>query len=197
VWEWAKKNDRTLGLSNEVYVACEILKRAWRDAHPATTALWKAASESTRAAIKNPGETFNIGQHLKVSRDGTWLRLRLPSGRYLCYINPKVDDDGQISYFGVNQYTRQWGPIKTYGGKLVENATQAFARDILGHSMPIIEAAGYPIVLSVHDELLTETPDSDAFNVDDLSRMMSAAPSWAKGIPLAAAGFETYRYRKE
>jgi len=197
VWEWAKKNDRTLGLSNEVYVACEILKRAWRDAHPATTALWKAASESTRAAIKNPGETFSIGQHLKVRRDGTWLRLRLPSGRYLCYINPKVDDDGQISYFGVNQYTRQWGPIKTYGGKLVENATQAFARDILGHSMPIIEAAGYPIVLSVHDELLTETPDSDAFNVDDLSRMMSAAPSWAKGIPLAAAGFETYRYRKE
>ena len=197
VWEWAKKNDRALGLSNEVYVACEILKRAWRDAHPATTALWKAAGDSVRAAIKNPGETFSIGQHLKVRRDGAWLRLRLPSGRYLCYINPKVDDDNQISYFGVNQYTRQWGPIKTYGGKLVENATQAFARDILGHSMPIIEAAGYPIVLSVHDELLTETPDSDAFTVDGLSKMMACAPAWAKGIPLAAAGFETYRYRKE
>ena len=107
------------------------------------------------------------------------------------------DDDGQISYFGVNQYTRQWGPIKTYGGKLVENATQAFARDILGSTMPAVERAGYEIVLSVHDELLTETPDTDEFNVAELSTMMSTAPTWAAGIPLAAAGFETYRYRKD
>jgi DNA polymerase len=197
MWKWASSKKRTLGLPQDVYVACEVLKRAWRDAHPQTTALWHAAGDSVRAAIKNPGETFDIGQHLKARRDGAWLRLRLPSGRYLCYINPKVDDDGQISYFGVNQYTRQWGPIKTYGGKLIENATQAFARDILGSTMPAVERAGYEIVLSVHDELLTETPDTDAFNVAELSTMMSTAPTWAAGIPLAAAGFETYRYRKD
>jgi len=197
MWKWASSKKRTLGLPQDVYVACEVLKRAWRDAHPQTTALWHAAGDSVRAAIKNPGETFDIGQHLKARRDGAWLRLRLPSGRYLCYINPKVDDDGQISYFGVNQYTRQWGPIKTYGGKLIENATQAFARDILGSTMPGIELLGYQIVLSVHDELLTETPDTDEFNVAELSTMMSEAPHWAKGIPLAAAGFETYRYRKD
>ena len=125
------------------------------------------------------------------------MRIRLPSGRYLCYINPSVDDDGQITYFGVNQYTRQWGRIKTYGGKLIENCTQAFARDILAYNMPAIEAKGYQIVLSVHDELLTETPDREEFNADELGQMMSIAPSWAKGIPLAAAGFETYRYRKD
>jgi len=197
VWKWASGKKRTLGLPQDVYVACEVLKRAWRDAHSQTTALWRAAGDSVRAAIQNPGETFDIGQHLKARRDGAWLRLRLPSGRYLCYINPKVDDSGQISYFGVNQYTRQWGPIKTYGGKLIENATQAFARDILGSTMPAVERAGYEIVLSVHDELLTETPDTDAFNVDALSTMMSTAPTWAAGIPLAAAGFETYRYRKD
>jgi DNA polymerase len=197
VWSWAKKNERTLGLSNEVYVACEILKKAWREAHPCTVALWKAAGESVRAAINNPGETFPIGQHLKARRDGAWLRIRLPSGRYLCYLNPEVDDAGQISYMGVNQYTRKWDRLKTYGGKLIENATQAFARDILAYNMPAIERSGYSIVLSVHDELLTETPDTDDYNVDTLSAMMATAPSWAQGIPLAAAGFETTRYRKE
>jgi DNA polymerase len=197
MWGWAKKKKRTLGLTMEIYVACEVLKRAWRDAHAATSALWAAAGEAVRLAIKNPGESFPIGQHLKARRDGAWLRLRLPSGRYLCYINPSVDDDGQITYFGVNQYTRQWGRIKTYGGKLIENATQAFARDILAYNMPAIEAKGYQIVLSVHDELLTETPDSEEFNADELGQMMSIAPPWAKGIPLAAAGFETARYRKD
>jgi DNA polymerase len=197
MWGWAKKKKRTLGLTMEVYVACEVLKRAWRDAHAATSALWASAGEAVRLAIKNPGESFPVGQHLKARRDGAWLRLRLPSGRYLCYINPSVDDDGQITYFGVNQYTRQWGRIKTYGGKLIENATQAFARDILAYNMPAIEAKGYQIVLSVHDELLTETPDSDEFNADELGQMMSIAPPWAKGIPLAAAGFETARYRKD
>jgi DNA polymerase len=197
MWGWAKKKKRTLGLTMEIYVACEVLKRAWRDAHAATSALWASAGEAVRLAIKNPGESFPVGQHLKARRDGAWLRLRLPSGRYLCYINPSVGDDGQITYFGVNQYTRQWGRIKTYGGKLIENATQAFARDILAYNMPAIEAKGYQIVLSVHDELLTETPDREEFNADELGQMMSIAPPWAKGIPLAAAGFETARYRKD
>jgi DNA polymerase len=196
MWQWAQKKKRTLGLPMDVYVACEVLKTAWREAHANTKALWAAAGEAVRLAIKNPGEMFPIGEHLKARRDGAWLRIRLPSGRYLCYINPDVDDEGQISYFGVNQYTRQWGRIKTYGGKLIENATQAFARDILAHNMPAIEAAGYEIVLSVHDELLTETPDSPEFNADELGRLMATQPPWSVGIPLAAAGFETSRYRK-
>ena len=197
MWNWAQKKKRTLGLPMDVYVACEVLKRAWRDAHAATQALWGAAGEAVRLAIKNPGESFPIGQHLKARRDGAWLRIRLPSGRYLCYINPSVDDEGQITYFGVNQYTRTWGRIKTYGGKIIENCTQAFARDVLAYNMPAIEAKGYEIVLSVHDELLCETPDREEFNADELGRMMATAPDWATGIPLAAAGFETYRYRKD
>ena len=197
MWTWAQKKKRTLGLPMEVYVACEVLKTAWRDAHPNTRALWAAAGDSVRAAIRSPGESFAIGQHLKARVDGKWLRIRLPSGRYLCYINPSVDDDGQITYFGVNQYTRQWGRIKTYGGKLIENCTQAFARDVLAYNMPAIEAADYEIVLSVHDELLTETPDLPEFNAETLGQMMATAPQWARGIPLSAAGFETTRYRKD
>lgn len=195
--EWFRKQRRsTHGLSDRVWVACEVLVLSWREAHANTKALWAAAGEAVRLAIANPGEAFPIGQHLKARVDGAWLRIRLPSGRYLCYIQPKVADDGQITYFGVNQYTRQWGPIKTYGGKLIENCTQAFARDILAYNMPAIERAGYEIVLSVHDELLTETPDSDDYNVDALAGMMASPPPWAPGIPLAAAGFETTRYRK-
>jgi DNA polymerase len=197
MWKWAKSKKRTLGLPENIYVACEILKRAWRDAHPNTTALWKAAGDSVRAAIANPGESFAIGEHLKARRDGAWLRIRLPSGRYLCYINPKVEDDGQITYFGVSQYTRQWGAIKTYGGKLIENCTQAFARDILAYNMKQIDGMGYEIVLSVHDELLTETPDTRSYSHEILSDLMADPPPWAQGIPLAAAGFETYRYRKD
>ena len=194
---WFKKQRRsTHGLSEHVWVACETLVLLWRDAHPNTVGLWKAAGESVRAAIQNPGVTFEIGEHLKARRDGAWLRIRLPSGRYLCYVHPRVAEDGQISYLGVNQYTRRWGQIKTYGGKLVENATQAFARDVLAANMPLIEGCGYEIVLSVHDELLTETPDNSDFTSDALALMMSHCPPWAKGLPLAAAGFECYRYRK-
>ena len=194
--EWVKKKRRsTFGLSDRVYIACEVLKAAWRKAHPMTCALWENVSTSVLLAIANPGETFRVRQ-LAIRVDGAWLRIRLPSGRYLCYINPKVEAK-QISYSGVNQYTRQWDRIKTYGGKLVENIVQAWARDVLAYNMAPIEAKGYEIVLTVHDELLTETPDNPEFTADTLGNLMSSPPSWAADCPLAAAGFETYRYRKD
>lgn len=195
---WVKKRKRaTFGLTERVYIACEILKRAWRDAHPNTEALWGAADEAVKLAILNPGQTFSIGEHLRARVDGAWLRIRLPSGRYLCYAQPKITDGGEITYAGINQYTRTWGRIKTYGGKLIENCTQAFARDVLAHNMPLIDEAGYQIVLGVHDELITETPDTDDYSSKDLAALMSRVPPWAAGMPIAAAGFEADRYRKD
>lgn len=196
VWDWAVKKRRTLGLERNIYVACEVLKRAWREAHPATTSLWKNVGDTVRKAIRHPGVRFTV-RSLVIQRDGAWLRIRLPSGRVLCYLQPQVDDSEQITYMGVNQYTRQWARIKTYGGKLVENITQAFARDVLAHNMQPIEDAGYKIVLSVHDELLTETPDTEDYSHEELAALMSVVPPWATGLPLAAAGFETTRYRKD
>ncbi len=197
VHRWAVKNKRTLGLPEHIYVACEVLKKSWREAHPEVVQLWADAKTAVTKAILNPGEIFNIGSHLRARRDGKWLRIRLPSGRYLCYVDPRVDDKGQISYFGVNQYTRQWGRIKTYGGKLIENATQAAARDVMAANMPRIEAAGYEIITSIHDELPTETPDTDEYNQATLSSLLSTNPTWAPDIPLAAKGFEAYRYIKD
>ena len=76
-------------------------------------------------------------------------------------------------------------------------ATQSTARDILAYHMPTIDEAGYEIVLDIHDELLTETPDSDEYTSDTLAGMMSAPVPFMPGLPLSAAGFETYRYRKD
>jgi len=120
----------------------------------------------------------------------------LPSGRYLCYPGLKSEGD-RLRYLGVNTYSKKWGVCDTYGGKLVENMTQAVARDVLMHGMALAESAGYNVVLSVHDELITEAPDSPEFNAEKLSEIMSTVPVWAEGLPLAAAGFECKRYKKE
>ena len=104
---------------------------------------------------------------------------------------------GTISYFGNNQYSRKWGKIHTYGGKLFENVCQAVARDVMAENMPAIEAAGYEIVLTVHDEVVTEAPDRPEFNHEHLASLLAAGLTWAPGLPLAAAGFEAGRYKKE
>ena len=103
----------------------------------------------------------------------------------------------KITYAGVNQYSRKWGRIDTYSGKIVENITQAVARDVMASSMVAIEKAGYAIVLTIHDEILAEAPDEPQYNAEHLAELMAEAPDWADGLPLAAAGFEAYRYRKD
>ncbi len=173
------------------------LVKAWRTAHSATKNLWYLAEEAARRAIVTPGKAHTAGDKLVFRMDGTWLRIGLPSGRYLCYPNAEITSQGKLSYEGTNQYTRKWERLETYGGKLVENATQAAARDILTCGMRTAEAGGYPIVLHVHDELICETPDDNAYNHEGLAAFMSTGPLWAMGLPLAAAGFETYRYRKD
>lgn len=195
-YEWAEKQGRTFGLSKRAYVVCDSFKRLWRNSNPQIASWWKEVENKVVQACCAPGKTLRTRRVL-VRRDGNWLRIGLPSGRTLCYPGPQVDDQGKVSYMGMNQYSRKWQRLKTYGGKLVENITQAAARDVMAASMPAIEASGYQIVLSVHDEFITETPDTDDFSSDGLAALMSTNPEWAEGLPLAAAGFETYRYRKD
>lgn len=197
--EWHRKKGRdpanALGLSERAWLTCESFKLAWREAHPNIASLWKELDSSVRDAVDHPGNTFHC-RMLKIRRDGNWLRIGLPSGRAVCYPSPSIED-GKITYMGMNQYSRKWCRLQTYGGKLFENVCQAVARDVMAHNMPAIEDAGYKIVLSVHDELLTETPDDEDFNDNELSSLLAAVPPWAQGMPLAAAGFETNRYKKE
>lgn len=194
--EWTRDQKRqTFGLSDRTFVTCDALKRGWRRGHSNIAAYWKALAEAVREAISAPGVTLTCG-HLKIRRDGAWLRIQLPSGRHLCYPQPQVDDGGQISYMGVNQYSRKWQRLKTYGGKLFENVCQAVARDVMAWNMPAIEAAGYEIVATVHDEVVCEAPDSAEFSGEHLASLLCATPPWAQGMPLAAEGFESRRYRK-
>lgn len=189
------KRKSTYGLSERVFIACDSLKRLWRRAHPMTCDFWYQLERTVRSAIAAPGKTLYC-EKLKVRRDGAWLRIQLPSGRALCYPSPAIEN-GNITYQGVNSYSRKWQRLKTYGGKLVENVTQAAARDVLAGNMPLIEDAGYSIVLTVHDEVICEAPDTDNFNDKALSALLSTNPEWAPDIPLNAGGFEAYHYRKD
>jgi DNA polymerase len=194
-WEWAEKKNRTLGLSEKTYKVCDSLKRMWRRAHPNITALWAELKDTVMSAINDDGKQFQCGK-LLIMKKGAWLRIQLPSGRYLCYAAPKIENS-TISYMGINQYTRQWSYQWSYGGKIFENICQAVARDVMAANMPLIERYGYNIVLSVHDELITEAPDTSKFGHHGLSMALSANPHWASDLPLAAGGFESYRYKKE
>jgi len=170
--------------------------KAWRSKNPNIAKLWYDCERAARNAIRNPGEVYRAGR-LAFRRMGGWLRMRLPSGRYLCYFQPEVDDDGRLSYMGQNQYTRKWERLNTYGGKFTEQSTQAASRDILAAGLKAAEAEGYNPVLHVHDEIICETPDDPSFSADGLAALMSRGTQWSVGLPLAAAGFETYRYRKD
>jgi DNA polymerase len=182
-------------------VIMEIV-HAWRTAHTATKKLWYAVEGAVRSAVRNPDDSFDVRGLLRIDSakgpdDVDYVRIRLPSGRYLCYRNMHVDEDGKLLYEGINQYTRKWELLDTYYGKLVENIVQAVARDVFMTGMRNAEEAGYAVVLRVHDELVCEVPDDPSFTDKALADMMSANPSWSLGLPLSAAGFETLRYRKE
>ena len=196
--DWGKKQGRpTHGLSDETWVAIDAIKRGWRYGHPMTAAFWKDLQQSVIRAVEFPGTTlWTACSKVCVRKDGAWLKIILPSGRALSYPAVRVEG-GAISYMGIDQFTRKWTRLSTYGGKLAENVTQAVARDVLAEGMTAADAGGYEIVLSVHDELLTEADDTPDANAECLAYLMTRNPSWAEGLPLAAAGFETDRYRKD
>ena len=176
--------------------AVDEIVQAWRKAHPSIKRFWYQLEEAVRHAIRNRGESSDVGP-LRVScNDDGWLKIKLPSGRYLSYPNARVGDDG-LCYDGVNQYTKQWGRIDSYGGKFFENIVQAVARDVFMQGLLRAEEAGYAVCIRVHDELVCETPDTDEYTADHLSALMSANPSWSIGLPLAAAGHACYRYAKD
>jgi DNA polymerase len=176
--------------------------QAWRKAHPAIKSMWYDLESAARSALREPGCSFDVRGVLRfdsLTDDcGTrWLRMRLPSGRFLCYCSPDISESGGLSYEGTNQYTRQWSRIDTYGGKFFEQACQATSRDVFMLGFRRAAQAGYLAALRVHDELVCEVPDDPTFTHEALASIMSAPVSWAVGLPLAAAGFESRRYKKD
>ena len=190
------------------WVASETCKLAWRARHPATSKFWYALGGAAKDAIRNPGSVFTAGPFIKLRtvshRGQKWLVVRLPSGRFLTYFEPHIVGQGRdetIAYWGEaseeGKTTRQWVRVFTHGGKMTGNCCQTIARDILAPSMAVAENRGYLPVLSVHDEALTEVPDTDDFTAAGLVQILATNPAWAPDLPLAAAGFEAYRYKKD
>lgn len=162
---------------------------------------------------KNGGRAIRIWRTVETDSSGRkvpgwWLCMELPSGRILSYpgigvsVTKETDEDGRVNtnvrikYQGENQLTRQWTTLYTHGGKACENIVQALCRDLLAYAMINVEGGGYPIVLSVHDELVCETPNTPEYTVAELEKLMCSLPEWAEGFPLVAEGAEMKRYAK-
>lgn len=130
------------------------------------------------------------------------LFIQLPSGRKLCYFDVSIEDDDQkgkelITYAGTEQATKKWGRLKTWGGKIVENVVQAVARDCLAETLLRTDAAGYNIVMHVHDELICDVPDGCDHDLQKILDIMKTPISWAPGLPLKGDGYITDFYKKD
>ena len=169
----------------------------WRAASPKITAFWSACERAAKNALRNPGRTFKLANGCAYLRDRNALRLILPSGRRLSYWGAWLDEENHIRFMGQNQTTRKWEKMETWGGRLVENIVQAFARDILAEAMLRLDDAGFPVVFSVHDEVIVEALKSAS--VADVQRIMAQPVSWAPGLDkyLSADGYATPFYMKD
>jgi DNA polymerase len=194
-WIKACKRRRVYGLDKRVWLTCESLVIMWREAHPAIVKFWYDLEQAVATVVHQPHKVVAVGR-VQVDRRGNWLRIKLPSGRYLSYPSPRAGDH-DTSFVGINPYTKQWCRISTYSGKLAENIVQASSADLLMDGMLAADAAGFNPVLSVHDEIITEPPDDPKFNDKELSRLMISSSPWAAGLPLAAKGFTAKRYAKK
>jgi DNA polymerase len=127
--------------------------------------------------------------------DGEFLRMRLPSGRTLAYHHPKITIEGKITFMAVNSTTNKYEVEETWGGKLVENATQAVARDIMVESMFRLIKHKIRILFTVHDELVAEAPIG-TYQATDIVDIVREVPSWVTGCPINAECTKTMRYQK-
>lgn len=173
------------------------IKAAWRDAHPKVVKYWYALQRAAIAAVKNPGSVHSV-EAVAYKVHNAFLVCRLPSGRVIAYAFPRIEKDKfgeHVAFYGVDSYTRKWAKSKLYGGLLCENVVQATARDVLAEAIMRLEASGYPVIMHVHDEIVSECPTAHG-NFEEFAKLMCVAPSWAGGLPIAVSGWEGERYRK-
>jgi DNA polymerase len=177
----------------------------YRETHDKVPLYWKDAARAVIEAVRVPMTPVKIGplKNVTAIRAGNYLYLVLPSGRPLVYPSPKIELTEapwgemveQVTFWGVNAKTRQWDKQRLYGGLITENIVQAVARDVMAEGKIRAQAAGYTPVMSVHDEVITEV-DADFGSAKELENILSILPPWATGLPVAAEGWKSFRYRK-
>lgn len=179
----------------------------WRDANKRIRDLWYSM-DSAAVQVINMGGSLVVGC-LTLSREYDYqqgvncLTIQLPSGRKLYYIDPGIGvnrwGNPSISYMGMDQTTKKWKRIETYGGKLVENCVQAIARDCLAQAIERLEAAGLPVVFHVHDEVVIDVPPfgDEETMLKTVIEIMAKPIPWAPGLPLGADGWVGHCFKKD
>lgn len=192
-------------ISREEFLASEVTKIMWRQANQKIVEYWAAAETAFIRAIMEPGTIQTIGtknRAVQFKKAGSFLWCRLPSGGVICYPYPEIRETktpwGQMkklpTYMSLDQGNK-WIRFSTYGGSIVENITQSSSRDLLADAMLRLDAAGYPIVAHVHDEIVCERKVGYG-SLEEMEKIMSANPNWAFDLPVTAAGWRGFRYRK-
>jgi DNA polymerase len=190
-------------------VRAELIVQRWRAANPNIKQYWRDLEDACFGAVTNPG-SLQIVRNVKFKVVGSFLWMQLPSGRAICFPYPAIvwkempwlnEDTGMparrqvVSFKGVNSYSRKWETQYLYGGKEADYATQGTARDLLAAAIVRVEAHGYPVILTIHDDALAE-PKKDFGSAEQFEELMIELPPWAAGLPVAAEAWEGERYRK-
>lgn len=181
----------------------DIVQR-WRDTNKRICDLWYKMNSSAVEAIST-GSSVGVGRLLvsceyDAVHEVEYLTVLLPSGRKLYYNSPQIGENKwggpSISYMGMDQTTKKWKRIETYGGKLVENCVQAVARDCLAQAIENLEKEGLPVVFHIHDEVVIDCR-ADTATLDDVVNIMSRPIPWAPGLPLNADGWVGGFFKKD
>ena len=182
----------------------DIVQR-WRASNKRIQDLWYSMENAAVDTVKTGRTNAVRGLLLRIegNRERYFLTIQLPSGRKLFYAQPKLGQNRfgreSLQYLGMNQTTKKWEAIETYGGKLVENCVQAVARDCLAENIGKLEASGCPVVFHVHDEVIIEKEISGPVEkeLERVCEIMSQPIPWAPGLPLNADGWVGDYYTKD
>lgn len=218
--KWFRAQHELKHLSDHAILGADIAKQVYRLRHPATVAFWADLEDAFGDAIRRPGVVFEAGRLrlMRVTNPIDVLVVQLPSGRRLCYHQPalrirtktyrdpetgerRAKEEETLTFWGPATSEKggrmPWVECTTYSGRLTENVVQAISADFMAHALRQAEDACFNPVGHTHDEVICECDDVPYWSVDALCRTITVAPPWAKSMPLAAAGFETHRYRKD
>ncbi len=209
---WLKFDDSGRHSDERIVEIC----RTWRDNHPGITSFWGAMENAAMQAVANPTETFEVRSGVAFQTVENWLTMVLPNGKRLWYWKPKIklgwpqwhrpedkedcaDESCDCKMVNKLEYSSmkngQWLRTTTYGGRLTENVCQATSREILMYAARNLEEAGYPIILTIYDEILAEVPDGFG-SMEEFTDIMTALPEWCADWPVKAEAWEGMRFRK-
>jgi DNA polymerase len=199
-----KFRNRNLDFDVELSIPfCKAVVKLYRKKYKKVESLWYETNDAAIAAVRHPGRKFyTAGKKVYYQMYKRWLYCYLPSGRRMAYVEPKVVDVWKwgkdiptLTYAGYDSFKRKWVRLETFGGKLVENIAQGITADICDGGMQRAEERGYHVVFPVHDEVIAEV-DEDFGSVKEFEDILCETPSWGKGLPVAAEGWEGMRYKK-